>query len=99
MQALLRTDASRGLFHLGDLIGGENLSGGAANGTPRNWLTVAVAKAMEVVVPINTPDARVTSGRLCVALTMPMAERTAMVLFIINIIDYTIEDLCSGPNC
>jgi hypothetical protein len=42
---------------------GENLLGGAANGIPRNLLTVAVADAMVVVVPTTIPEARVTLGR------------------------------------
>lgn len=73
-------------------MGGENLSGGAANGMPKNWLTVAVADGIEVVVPITMPDARVTSGRKCVALTTKMADNATAILYGVNIAVYEYEE-------
>lgn len=51
--------ATRGCGQAVAAVGGENLTGDAAKGTPRNLFTVAVAEGKEVVVPIRTPDATV----------------------------------------
>lgn len=66
-------------------MGGENLFGGAANGTPRNWFTVAVANAIEVVVPITIPEARVACGGRSEALTIEMANNATTTLYKIAI--------------
>jgi hypothetical protein len=57
MHAGLKAEALSGLCHGATSEGGENLCGGeAANGMPRNLLTVAVADKTEVVVPITIPE-------------------------------------------
>ena len=51
------------MCHAAGSVGAEKRSGGdAANGIPRYLWTGAVAAGRRVVVPITTPDARVTVG-------------------------------------
>jgi hypothetical protein len=57
MHAGLKAEALSGLCHGATSEGGDNLCGGeAANGMPRNLLTVAAADGTEVVVPITIPE-------------------------------------------
>lgn len=43
-------------------LGGENLSGGCANGTPRNWFIAPIALGKSVAFPMIAPDSTVTVG-------------------------------------
>ena len=49
--------------HVFGLLGSANLSGGeCANGTPRNWSTIALEDGMETRVPTIGPESIVTVG-------------------------------------
>lgn len=53
---------SNGLDHGVGLTGGEKRFGGAANGIPRNLLTVTFDDGRLVVVPRMTPESSVAEG-------------------------------------
>lgn len=53
---------SSGSDHGAGLTGGEKRTGGAANGIPRNLLTVTVDEGRLVVVPMTTPESSVAEG-------------------------------------
>jgi hypothetical protein len=59
---------------------------------PKNWLTVAVADAIEVVVPITMPDTKVASGRQSAA-TIQVADKAAVILYIIAIAGYEMKKI------
>lgn len=85
IHAGLRMEAFKGFLHGSTLEGSAKRFGGAAKGTPKYWLTVAVAAGTRVVVPITTPPASVTVGsdargtKATAAFTRPTAEVTAKV--------------------
>jgi hypothetical protein len=76
---LLHCWVLKGERHPGASCGGANLRapvGLAANGTPKNLLTVAVAPGFEVVVPMITPESIVTIG---LQITKPARNVLSMV--------------------
>ena len=62
MHAGFWAEVSSGSDHFAGLTGGEKRTGGAANGIPRNLLTVIEDEGRLVVVPTMTPESSVADG-------------------------------------
>ena len=54
--------ACRGVVHGLTAVGGENRTGGEANGIPRYWLTATTEEGTVTLDPTTTPEESTTVG-------------------------------------